>query len=132
MKTAFALADYCPSHRQTRSSGALSALTAVCVAIFVLIPHVAHANESDTTLLATGKKLVADTKCEACHAKKIGGDGTGMYTRKNRHVSTKRKLASQVALCNNELSLGLFPEDEAAITAFLNASYYKFTDEPPR
>jgi hypothetical protein len=31
-----------------------------------------------------------------------------------------------VGLCNTELRLDLFPEDEADVTAFLNARFYKF------
>lgn len=132
MKSALRFVRQLPSPSGKHPSQALSAIIVLSFAISALLPHAAHASESDAALVATGKKLVSETKCEACHAKKIGGDGTGMYTRKNRHVSTKAKLASQVALCNNELNLGLFPDDEAAITAFLNASYYKFTDAPTR
>jgi hypothetical protein len=28
-------------------------------------------------------------------------------------------------MCNSQLKLGLFPEDEADIAAFLNETYYK-------
>ena len=78
----------------------------------------------------TGKKLVADNKCEVCHAKKVGGDGSGIYTRKDRRVASLSKLKSQVALCNSELNIGLFPEDEEHIAAYLNAAHYKFTKQP--
>jgi hypothetical protein len=59
---------------------------------------------------------------------KIGGDGSRIYTRKERRVTTRSKLLPQVARCNSELSLGLFPEDEAAIAAYLNEVHYKFKD----
>jgi hypothetical protein len=36
------------------------------------------------------------------------------------------KLKSQVALCNTELRLDLFPEDEADVVAYLNKQFYKF------
>ena len=75
-----------------------------------------------------GKKLVTEAKCDACHTTKIGGDGSAMYTRKDRRVTTKSKLLPQVERCNSELSLGLFPEDEAAIATYLNATHYKFKD----
>jgi hypothetical protein len=75
---------------------------------------------------AGAKKLIAESKCETCHAKKVGGDGTGMYTREGRIVKTKTRVAAQVSLCNSELNLGLFPEDETAIAAYLNEVYYKF------
>ncbi|HEX4858332.1 MAG TPA: hypothetical protein VFV17_04885 [Usitatibacteraceae bacterium] len=76
--------------------------------------------------IESGRKFVKDTRCEDCHAKKAGGDGTGIYTRADRKVSTLAKLTAQVARCNSELNLSLFPEDEAAIVAYLNKTYYKF------
>lgn len=76
--------------------------------------------------IEAGRKAVADAKCEACHASKVGGDGSAIYTRKDRRVTTRAKLQPQVALCNTELNLGLFPEDEAAIAAYLDHRYYKF------
>ena len=83
---------------------------------------------SDTTepLVNTGRKLIAEAKCEACHATKLGGDGSAMYSRADRRVISKSALLAQVSRCNTELSLGLFPDDEVAIAAYLNASYYKF------
>ncbi len=74
------------------------------------------------------KKLITEAKCEACHIAKVGGDGSAIYLRKDRRVTTKSKLLPQVARCNSELSLGLFPDDEAAIAAYLNATHYKFKD----
>ena len=35
------------------------------------------------------------------------------------------KLKAQVALCNSELNLQLFPEDEEHIVAYLDREYYK-------
>ena len=86
------------------------------------------APEANSAPLESGKKLVAEAKCEACHASKLGSDGTGMYLRADRRVTTKSKLLPQVSRCNTELNLGLFPDDEAAIAAYLNASHYKFKD----
>ena len=84
--------------------------------------------ESTSALLSSGKKLISDAKCEACHASKRGGDGSSMYSRQDRRVTTKSQLLSQVGRCNNELNLGLFPDDEAAIAAYLNVTHYKFKD----
>ena len=77
-----------------------------------------------------GKKLVAASKCEACHVSKVGGDGSAIYTRKDRRVTSLAKLKTQVARCNTELNIGLFPEDEEQIVAYLNAAHYKFTKQP--
>ena len=76
--------------------------------------------------LANGKKI-EDTKCYQCHAEKSGlGDGTLIYTRKDRRVKGLDRLKVMVAGCNTELRLDLFPEDEADVVAYLNQQYYKF------
>ncbi len=75
---------------------------------------------------AEGKKLVAEHHCETCHHNKTLGDAKAVYLRKDRKVTSMDKLKAQVALCNSELNLKLFPEDEEHIVAYLNATYYKF------
>src|SRR5690349_14650234 len=75
---------------------------------------------------AEGKKLVDEKKCELCHHNKTMGDAKAIYLRKDRRVTTMEKLKAQVAACNSELNLQLFPDDEEHIVAFLNDTYYKF------
>ena len=75
---------------------------------------------------AQGRKLVDEKKCEICHNNKTLGDAKAVYLRKDRKVTSMEKLKSQVALCNSELNLQLFPEDEEHIVAYLNQAYYKF------
>lgn len=100
-----------------------------CLAVLLLVPTLAHSDsKAAQALLDSGKKLIADSKCEACHVRKVGGDGSAIYTRPDRRVTTKSKLLPQVERCSNELNLGLFPDDEAAIAAFLNVTHYKFKD----
>ena len=72
-----------------------------------------------------GGKLVESSKCETCHQNKVYGPVGTVYLRKDRKVGTWPKLKAQVALCNSELNLGLFPEDEEHIAAYLNATWYK-------
>ncbi len=75
----------------------------------------------------TNGKNIEDTKCYKCHAEKSGlGDGTLIYTRKDRRVKGLDRLKVMVARCNTELRLDLFPEDEADVVAYLNQQYYKF------
>ena len=76
---------------------------------------------------AEGRKLVADKKCETCHHNKTLGDAKAIYLRKDRKVTSIEKLKARVALCNTELNLQLFPDDEEHIVAYLNETYYKFT-----
>ena len=76
--------------------------------------------------LANGKKI-DEQKCYACHAKKSGfGNGDMIYTRGDSKVKNLQNLKSMVAMCNTELRLDLFPEDEADVAAFLNKQFYKF------
>jgi hypothetical protein len=75
--------------------------------------------------LAEGKALVESKKCEACHQEKVYGPAGTVYLRKDRKVGSWAKLKAQVALCNSELNLGLFPEEEESVAAFLDATYYK-------
>ena len=76
--------------------------------------------------LANGKHI-DQQKCYACHAKKSGfGNGDMIYTRTDSKVKNLKNLQSMVAMCNTELRLDLFPEDEADVSAFLNKQFYKF------
>jgi hypothetical protein len=76
--------------------------------------------------IESGKRINQE-KCNSCHAKKSSfGDGDMLYTRSDSKVTSYSKLKSMVGLCNTELRLDLFPEDEADVTAFLNARFYKF------
>lgn len=75
---------------------------------------------------AEGAKLVQEKRCEACHNSKTLGDAKAIYLRKDRKVTGWEKLNSQVAACNSQLNLQLFPEDEAHIAEYLNQTYYRF------
>ena len=93
----------------------------------LLLATLAHAAPDP----AEGKKLVAEKNCETCHHNKTMGDAKAIYLRKDRKVTTLEKLKTQVALCNSQLSLQLFPEDEEHIVAYLNQTYYKFAPAKP-
>jgi hypothetical protein len=85
------------------------------------VPHAGMAADP-----AEGKKLMDEKKCEICHNNKTLGDAKAVYLRKDRRVTSMEKLKAQVAVCNSELSLGLFPDDEEHIVAYLNDTYYRF------
>jgi mono/diheme cytochrome c family protein len=72
-----------------------------------------------------GKELL-DQHCTACHAKQFGGDGSSIYTRKDRMIHSASSLAQRIDTCNANTGNSLFPEDEADIGAYLNQTYYKF------
>jgi hypothetical protein len=79
--------------------------------------------------VAEGGKLVAESHCETCHHNKTLGDAKAVYLRKDRKVTSMDKLKAQVARCNSELGLKLFPEDEEHIVAFLDETYYRFSEK---
>ena len=76
---------------------------------------------------AQGKKLVEEKKCETCHHNKTLGDAKAIYLRKDRKVASLERLKAQVARCNSELNLQLFPDEEEHVVAHLDKTYYKFS-----
>ena len=72
-------------------------------------------------------KTLHQSKCYQCHAEKSGlGNGDIIYTRSDRKVKDANRLKSMVSMCNTQLRLDLFPEDEADLVAYLNQQFYKF------
>lgn len=74
--------------------------------------------------LKLGERLLVENKCTACHAQKVGGDGSAIYKPAGR-LNTPGLLRGMVEQCNTELNLGLFPEDVNSIAAVLNRDYYR-------
>ena len=75
--------------------------------------------------LQAGEKLIAENKCNECHIRRVGGDGSAIYKPKGR-INSAGALRGMVEYCNTELNLGFFPEDTNAVAAVLNKRYYKF------
>ena len=75
--------------------------------------------------LASGEKLIAENKCNECHIRRVGGDGSSIYKPTGK-ISTAGALRGMVEYCNTELNLGFFPEDTNAVAAVLNLKHYKF------
>ncbi len=95
-------------------------ITAMLFSALLSVPAIAAPD------LANGK-AIDQQKCYACHAKKSGfGNGDMIYTRSDSKVKSLANLKRMVSMCNSELRLDLFPEDEADVTAFLNQQFYKF------
>jgi MinD superfamily P-loop ATPase len=95
----------------------------IAASIAVAVACSAHAAAD----VAEGGKLVAEKNCEGCHASKTLGDAKAIYLRKDRKVTSTAKLKAQVALCNSELNLQLFPDEEEHIVRFLDETYYRFS-----
>jgi cytochrome c2 len=75
---------------------------------------------------AAGGKLFNEAKCNACHAKTFGGDGSSVYTRADRRVKSADALIKQVRACVTQLNVQWFPDEEENVAAYLNQRYYKF------
>ena len=76
--------------------------------------------------LALGEKLIAENKCNQCHALKWTDDGKAIYRPKGR-INTPGLLRGMVEQCSQQLNLTLFPEEVTAIAAVLNRDHYRFT-----
>lgn len=75
--------------------------------------------------LALGQKMIAESKCVACHISKVGGDGSKIYKPAGR-INNAGLLRGMVEMCNTTMNLGLFPEEVTAVSAVLNRDHYKF------
>ena len=75
--------------------------------------------------LASGEKLIAENKCNECHIRRVGGDGSSIYKPTGK-INTAGALRGMVEYCNTELNLGFFPEDTNSVAAVLNLKHYKF------
>ena len=76
--------------------------------------------------LKLGEKLIAQHKCNQCHAQKWADDGKAIYRPKGR-VNTPALLQGMVERCSTQLNLSLFPEEVTAMAAVLNRDHYRFT-----
>ena len=98
----------------------IQTLSVVALSVLVSAPVFAAPD------LANGK-TIDQQKCYGCHAKKSGfGNGDMIYTRSDSKVKSVANLRKMVGICNTELRLDLFPEDEADVVAYLNQQFYKF------
>ena len=76
--------------------------------------------------LQLGTELIANHRCDQCHARNVGGDGSDVYNPKGR-IHSAAFLRGMVEYCNTQLNLGLFPEEVTAVAAVLNRRHYLFT-----
>ena len=75
--------------------------------------------------LKLGEQLIAEHKCNQCHAMKWADDGKAIYRPKGS-IDSAGKLRGMVEGCNTQMNLGLFPEEVTAIAAVLNRDHYRF------
>jgi hypothetical protein len=92
------------------------------VLAFALLVPVAAAAAPDAS---KGRRLVEQNKCESCHQRRVPGPVGTIYLRKEHKVTSWEMLKAQVAACNGRLGIGLFPDEEEDISAFLDQTYYR-------
>ena len=96
------------------------------IALLALLPLAASAEEPCGKVDLQSANPLHDKACVSCHVRMYGGDGSKMYTRDGRLLSTKLDVLQRVASCNAMVSSGWFPEEEASVAAWLNQQYYHF------
>jgi mono/diheme cytochrome c family protein len=67
---------------------------------------------------ADGRALY-EQNCLKCHQSEV-------YTRPDRKIASLEGLGQQVQRCESALSLRWFDDDVAAVTAYLNDTFYHF------
>ena len=87
----------------------------------------ASANALFSKADAVAGKALHEKNCISCHASSYGGDGSAIYTREYRKVNTSKGLVAQVRNCNTNIGLKWFEDEELNVAAYLNQTYYKFT-----
>ena len=75
--------------------------------------------------LALGERLIAQHKCNQCHALKWADDGKAIYRPQGR-INTPERLRGMVDQCATQMNLSLFPEEVTAVAAVLNRDHYRF------
>ncbi len=95
------------------------------------LPSMVHAadalpHEFQGANLVKGQQYYTDLKCAACHAERMMGSTSAMYTRADRKVHNPKQLLAFTQMCVTQLNHDLFPEEVRDIAAYLNHTYYKF------
>lgn len=70
-----------------------------------------------------GKKLFDQYQCASCHVSIVGGDGSAIFTRKDRKVKTVPQLIDQMHFCTANVGVNLSPQDEQHLGVYLNRYY---------
>jgi cytochrome c2 len=95
----------------------LTAILLLCAAT------AAAANPFPNGNAQTGQKLFEQYKCASCHVAMLGGDGSAIFTRPDRKVSSVADLIEQMHFCTGNIGVTLTPQDEQHLGAYLNRYY---------
>ena len=106
------------------SNSLCAGFCAVGSALVLLLAQAAQAADE-----ANGKAL-HDENCTSCHIQMTGGDGSALYTRKDRKMKSMDSLKTQILRCASAKNLSWFDEEVNDVAAYLNATYYEFDTAP--
>lgn len=113
-----------PLHRAHRRLWPLAVAAALASGLATPLQAAGPA-EFEGADLKLGERLIQQHQCDACHVRRVGGDGSAIY-RPTGRISRPAALVSMVERCSTELNLQLFPEDVAAVAAVLQRDHYRF------
>lgn len=94
--------------------------------LILLAAGVAHAEPFAKGNAGNGQKLIVKYDCESCHKGKMGGDGTAIYTRMERRVTSADILIDRMEQCSGAIGKQLTEQEKLDLAAWLNKTYYHF------
>jgi hypothetical protein len=94
--------------------------------LLFLAASTVHADPFTNGNAETGKKLIVKYDCNSCHKGKMGGDGSAIYTRANRRVTSSNNLIEQMEQCSGAIGKQLSTQEKQDLAAHLNQTYYHF------
>lgn len=94
--------------------------------IFVLFAAAAQAAPFADGDAEAGKKLFNRHQCNRCHISMMGGDGSAIFTRPNRAVTSPEKMVPRMKICSGVAGANLSLQDEQHLAAYLNRQHYQF------
>lgn len=114
-------------HPAVRSTSSFTARWAVAAVVGLVPQSSSWGGLLDGADLVLGQRLIAEHRCSACHARRVGGDGSAIY-QPGRRLTTTAQLRGMVEQCNTELGLQLFPEEVSAVAAVLQRDHYRLPE----
>lgn len=94
--------------------------------LLFILASTAHADPFAKGNADTGKKLIDKYDCNSCHKGKMGGDGTAIYTRADRIVTSADILIDRMEQCSGAIGKQLSTQEKLDLAAYLNQTYYRF------
>lgn len=79
-----------------------------------------------SSVFAEDGKTLYQASCIECHSRMTGGDGTVLYQREDKIVTSLAELHNRVSHCANAAASNWSEADIKAVTNYLNENFYHF------